>query len=255
MNRIQKLFSEKTEKVIPFIPAGFPNLDSTQELVLAAVDTGADMVEIGMPFSDPLADGPVIQEANQVALKNGINLNLILKQVKEIRKKTQIPLVLMGYINPILKYGQNQFIEDCKSSGVDGLIIPDLPPEEADELISICRKSGISLILLVAPNTSDKRIEYISKLAGDLIYCVSIMGITGSGLSGQSALSEYLKRVKKYSKTPFIVGFGIKTRKDVQFINTLADGAVVGSSFIRKIQKTEKTLETVKNYIIELKGT
>ena len=254
MNRIQKLFSDKTEKVIPYIPAGYPNINSTVELVLTAVDAGADMVEIGIPFSDPLADGPIIQEASQVALKNGINLNLILKQVREIRKSSQVPLVLMGYINPILNYGQTRFIDDCKNSGVDGLIIPDLPPNEENEFITGCKSNGISLILLVAPNTPDDRITQISRISPDLIYCVSILGVTGSGLSKKSALSDYLQRVKKHSDSGMIVGFGITSREDIQFINSLADGAVVGSSLIRKIQHSENSVQTVSNYISELKG-
>ena len=255
MNRLKQLFSNNSEKVIPFITAGYPKKDLTVDLVIAAERGGADMIEIGMPFSDPLADGPIIQEASQTALENGVDHAWILSQVESIRKSSDIPLVLMGYYNPILQFDITKFLARSSDVGIDGIIVPDLPLEESNSFVEKCKQFQISPIMLVAPNTPNLRITQISELAGDLIYCVSILGITGSGLSDQSTLSDYLKRVKKHSKTPFIVGFGITTRKDVRFINSLADGAVVGSSLIRKIQSAEKTSETVKNYIIELKGT
>ena len=252
MNRVQKIFKQKDEKIIPFITAGYPSKEHTIEMVFAAEIAGASMVEIGMPFSDPLADGPIIQNCSQLALKNGVTTSWILKIVSEIRKKSEIPIALMGYINPILKYGVDKFLIDCKSSGVDALIIPDLPIEEDHGLISKAKDLEISPILLVAPNTSNKRIEKISNLAGDLIYCVAILGITGSASSSKKELMEYLDRVKNHSSCPFIVGFGVKSRRDVLDINSIADGAVVGSAIMKLVDDSSNPSDVVKNYIKSL---
>ena len=223
-------------------------------MVLAAEKSGAAMVELGMPFSDPLADGPVIQESSQKAIENGVTLDWILESVLEIRNQSDIPIALMGYINPILKFGLSEFIESCSKVGVDGLIIPDLPPEEADDFIKRSKENGVSPILLVAPNTSEKRIQYISKLAGDLIYCVAILGITGSMSTVKADLQSYLKHVEKNSVCPFIVGFGIKDRKDVLRINKMAHGAVIGSAIIRQLATSENPIITIQEYIIPTRG-
>ena len=252
MNRIRKIFQTRSEKVIPYITAGYPRKEDTVSMILTAESAGAAMVELGIPFSDPLADGPVIQTSNQVAIENGVNVPWILELVTKIRKQSDIPIVLMGYINPIIKYGLDSFILDCKNSGVDGLIIPDLPSNEADDFIVKSKKNGISPILLVAPNTSDSRIREISKLAGELIYCVSILGITGSKIADNNLLEAYLSRVNKYSSCPFIVGFGINDRSDVININKMAHGAVVGSAIINKLKKSDNPVEIVKNYIDKL---
>lgn len=255
MNQIQKLFSEPKEKLIPFLTAGYPELESTVDLVCAAADAGADMIEIGIPFSDPQADGPVIQASSQQALDNGMNLNKIFEQVTEIRKRTDVPLALMGYYNPILKMGHETFLDHCVSSGVDGLILPDLPLEEAEPFCELAKANCVSPILLVAPNTPNERIRKISDLAGDLIYAVSILGITGNDLASKDVLAEYLNRVRKNSVTPFVVGFGISTREDVVWFNKYSDGAVVGSAIIKKINGSINSMEITKELILELKGT
>jgi len=252
LNRVKHIFNTRSEKVIPFLTAGYPDLEDTVEMVLSAEFAGADMVELGIPFSDPLADGPIIQEASRVAIENGATIRWILKTVKEIRSKSSIPLVLMGYINPIIKYGINKFLTECKNVGVDGLIVPDLPPEEADEFLKLSKENEISLILLVAPNTSNERIKFISTLAGDLIYCVSILGITGSDSSNNN-LEKYLKRVEENSICPFVVGFGISTREDVKKINQYSHGAVIGSAIIKQFNENELPRQTVYDYILELK--
>lgn len=251
MSRIPQLFSKRSEKVIPFLTAGYPNKLDTVNMVLSAEKSGAAMVELGMPFSDPLADGPIIQRASQVAIENGVNIKWILEIVIDIRMSSEIPLVLMGYINPIIKYGLEKFLQDCKKVGIDGLIIPDLPPEEAEKFVKLARTNHISPILLVAPNTSSERINLISKLAVDLIYCVAILGITGSE-NNMGNLKEYLARVEENSICPFIVGFGIKNREDVVKINKLAHGAVVGSAIINAIKGSGSSVDTVKNYIERL---
>ena len=252
MNRIQKIFQNRTEKVIPFLTAGYPAKKDAINMVLAAEKAGAAMVELGMPFSDPLADGPLIQESSQKAIKNGVTINWILETVSNIRRQSDIPIALMGYINPILKFGLTHFMESCSQAGVDGLIIPDLPPDEADDYVKSSKTNGISPILLVAPNTSEKRIQDISKLAGDLIYCVAILGITGSRGSFGDKLKTYLNRVEKNSDCPFVVGFGIKEREDVVGINKIAHGAVVGSAIIQAIANSDNPITAVEKYIEKL---
>ena len=254
MNRIKKLFQKNSEKLMPFITAGYPKLDSTVELVLCAEECGADMVEIGIPFSDPQADGPIIQKASQIALNNGITLEIIFNQVRQIREKSDIPIALMGYYNPILKMGQESFIKECTLSDVDGIILPDLPLEEAKEFCDMSKASKISPILLVAPNSSKERIKKISELAGDLIYAVSILGITGNELSSKTKLEKYLNRVRESSHTPFVVGFGISTREDVKWFNKHSDGAVVGSAIIEKLTTSREIKLSIKNYLRSLKG-
>ncbi len=254
MNRILQLFSEPKEKLIPFLTAGYPELNSTVELVCAAAIAGADMVEIGIPFSDPQADGPVIQVASQQALDNGITLKTIFQQVWDIRTQTDIPIALMGYYNPILKMGHELFLDHCVTSGVDGFIIPDLPFDEAQSFCELAKLKGVLPILLIAPNTSKDRIREISELAGGLIYAVSILGITGNTLSSRAALDTYLKRVRHNSITPFVVGFGISTHDDVVWFNQYSDGAVVGSAIIEKIIANEDPVKATENFIRELKG-
>jgi tryptophan synthase alpha chain len=221
-------------------------------MVLAAESSGAAMVELGIPFSDPLADGPVIQASSQVSIENGVTISWILDTVFEIRKQSEIPIALMGYINPFIKYGLSQFLSDSKYAGIDGIIIPDLPLEEADDFVKMSKENDISPILLVAPNTPDIRIRKISVLSGDLIYCVAILGITGNQGKIDDELKYYLSRVDKNSVCPYIVGFGISERSDVINVNKMAHGAVVGSAIIREIGKSRDPVECVNNYIERL---
>ena len=239
MNRIKKLFKKDKDKLIVFLTAGYPEINSTEKLVLTAVESGADMIEIGIPFSDPQADGPVIQKASEKALSNGITLDIIFQQVKSIRKKTNIPISLMGYYNPIIKRGIDRFLADCVLNEIDGIILPDLPYDEGKEFCSKAKQLGISPILLVAPNTPNKRIEEISNLSNDLIYAVSILGITGNDLGSKNELIKYLDRVKANSSCPFIVGFGIKSNDDVKWFNKYSNGAVVGSHILDHISVDE----------------
>ena len=239
MNRIRNLFKKDKDKLIVFLTAGYPEINSTEKLVLTAVESGADMIEIGIPFSDPQADGPIIPKASEQALNNCITLDIIFQQVKSIRKKTNIPISLMGYYNPILKRGIDRFLADCVVNEIDGIILPDLPYDEGKEFCNKAKQLGISPILLVAPNTSNKRIEEISNLSNDLIYAVSILGITGNNLGSRKELIKYLDRVKANSSCPFIVGFGIKTNDDVKWFNKYSNGAVVGSHILNHINADE----------------
>ena len=252
MNRIQHIFKERSKKVIPFITAGYPNKDDSLGMVLAAESAGASMIEIGMPFSDPLADGPIIQESSQIALNNGVTLSWIINLVSEIRKESDIPLALMGYVNPLINFGFEDFINEVSAVGVDGLIVPDLPPEEGSDYVFMAKEKNISPILLVAPNTPSDRINKISALARDLLYCVSILGITGGSCSNNEKINEYMMRVKENSVCPYVVGFGIKNNKDVIDINRHAHGAVVGSAIMKKIKNSTNPMRIVEEYVRSL---
>ena len=252
MSRLKNLFKKDENKLIVFITAGFPKKESTEDLVLQAIEGGADMIEIGIPFSDPQADGPIIQRASEIALSNGISLSIIFDQVRSIRRKTDIPIALMGYYNPIA-YGIDKFLIDCKTSQVDGIILPDLPLDEGTFFCEKAKSVNISPILLVAPNTSNERIKLISKLSQDLIYAVSILGITGGDMSSKENLKKYLLRVKDNSECPFIVGFGINSSDDVKWFNSYSNGAVVGSAILKVLD--DPTNKPVYNFVKNLKGT
>jgi len=252
MRPIAKLFSQSGKKFVPFITAGYPSLESTVDLVLAAEKAGVHMVELGMPFSDPLADGPVIQEASQVAIKNGVNLRVILDMVREIRTKSSIPLVLMGYMNPIHRYGIDEFLQDAADAGVNGLILPDLPPEEGREIFDSIKSLGMSPILLVAPNTKPDRITVLGDIAEDLLYAVSILGVTGSAIDTSSRLESYFRTLKGQTKTPYVVGFGISTPDDVREIAPMAHGVVVGSALLKQIEQSKKPAEAARKFLDEL---
>lgn len=249
MRRIARLFREPGKKLVPFITAGFPRLEDTVPLVLAAERAGAHMVEIGMPFSDPLADGPVIQQASQAALANGVTVAWILDAAAQIRERSQVPIVLMGYINPLLNMGLETFLIKAREAGVDGLIIPDLPPEEGASFFKQARSMGLSTIYLVAPNTCDDRIGQLGREAEDLLYAVSILGVTGSTLAGREQLDQYLDRVRAVSEVPFVVGFGISTPEDVRRAAAKADGVVVGSALLTRLQEAADPVKEAAEYL------
>ncbi len=253
MRPIAQLFSEPGKKLVPFITAGFPSLESTRDLVLAAVEAGADLVEIGMPFSDPLADGPVIQHTSEIAIQNGITIGKILQTVRNIRKETDTPVALMGYCNPMMRYGFDRFLSDAGESGVNGLILPDLPPEEGEDSYTAIKDAGMSPILLVAPNTTDVRMERLGELAEDLLYAVSILGVTGSSVKGNRKLSDYLSRLRHHTGTPFMVGFGISSPEDVREIAPMADGVVVGSALLRTIEESGEPEAAVREFLGNLR--
>ncbi len=248
-----KQLRERNEKaLVLFLTAGYPKLDSTVPLVLELSQAGADIIELGMPFSDPLADGPIIQASSQQAIKNGITLNLILDHVKEIRKQTDIPLVLMGYLNPILHYGKEKFFADARKAGVDGIILPEVPLEESNHFLMLTRKHHLADILLVSPATPDKRIREIDKISSGFLYCVSTTGVTGRTDIGN--IESYIKRVKRNAKNnPVLVGFGIKTPADAQRIAQHADGVIVGSALIQKIAH-KITATEIDDWVRQLKN-
>lgn len=242
MNRITKKFQEKgvDEKLMSlFITAGYPDLESTVDLVLGFEKNGADLIELGMPFSDPLADGPTIQYSSDVSIEKGISIDKIMDMVVEIRKKSEIPIILMGYMNPVLRYGVAKFCERAKAVGVDGFILPDIPVEESGLIEKEAAKVDIPIIYLVAPNTSDDRMQLADQKSDGFVYCVSVTGVTGArnGEEVSKSVNTFIERVgQQVTKNPKMVGFGIKSYEDAQQIAEKADGFIVGSALINTIK-------------------
>ncbi|MEX2639469.1 MAG: tryptophan synthase subunit alpha [Balneolales bacterium] len=242
-SRIAELFENKPagEKIMSlFVTAGYPDRDSTADMILGLERAGADLVELGMPFSDPLADGPTIQYSSNIAIENGTNLGTVLDTVRTVRKKSEIPMVLMGYLNPVLHYGLEKFFAEAEAAGVDGLILPDVPVEESGLVVDLSRNHHIDLIYLVAPNTSDERMQRIDDLATGFVYCVSVTGVTGarSGEEVSRSVERFMDRVNKnITKNPVLVGFGIKTHEDAMLISRNCKGFIVGSALIDNIRE------------------
>jgi tryptophan synthase alpha chain len=232
--QLSSLKSEEKKALVFFLTAGYPKIDSTEKIALALERGGADIIEIGMPFSDPLADGPAIQASSNIAIKNGVTLQSVLDTVRAIRRKSNIPLVLMGYLNPILRFGEKDFFPMAAQAGVDGIILPELPFEETSRFKTLIDGSGLSQILLVTPTTSPARIQKIDAASGGFLYCVSTTGVTGS--DHRANIGEYLAVVRKNaSKNPLLVGFGISTPSDAASIAKSADGVIIGSALIKHL--------------------
>ncbi|MBQ6129404.1 MAG: tryptophan synthase subunit alpha [Lachnospiraceae bacterium] len=238
MSKIGKAF-EKGKAFIPFITCGYPDLETTAAIILSMAANGADIIELGIPFSDPTAEGPIIQGANEKALKNGVTTDAIFDMVRSIRGKTDIPFVFMTYANVVYSYGAEKFISTCSDIGVDGLILPDLPFEEKDEFAPICRKYGVDLISLIAP-TSSNRVAMIAKEAEGFIYIVSSLGVTGTRSVIDSDLKPIIRTVRENSQIPCAVGFGISTPAQAAEMASISDGAIVGSAIIKLIEKYGK---------------
>lgn len=253
MSRIEKAF-EKKKAFIGFVTAGDPTLDKTEEFVLQMEKAGADLIEIGIPFSDPIAEGTVIQEANVRALKHGCTTDQVFEMVDNLRKKTSIPLVFLTYLNPVFKYGYEKFCKRCQQVGIDGLIIPDLPYEEKGELTPSADEHGICLISMIAP-TSKERIQKIAKEAKGFIYIVSSMGVTGVRNNIKTDISSIVKTIRQVTDTPLAVGFGIHTRAQVEEYEKIADGAIVGSAIVKIVgQYGENAGEPIYQFVKELIG-
>jgi tryptophan synthase alpha chain len=257
INRIDQLFNEKDGEILSiYITAGYPGIDDTPRLLKALQKYGADMVEIGIPFSDPLADGPVIQQSSQLAIQNGMTLNLLFDQLKEIRNSVNIPLVLMGYLNPILQMGMERFLSRCKDTGIDGVIIPDLPPAEYEtHYKEKFRRYGIYHSLLVTPHTNHKRIEQIASLSDGFLYLVAAASTTGARTSVGEHQREYFQRLKEMKlKVPGLIGFGISNRPTFLTACKYARGAIIGSAFIKALgaQDSLSLEERVERFIREI---
>ncbi len=251
MSRIKEAFNNK-KAFIGFITAGDPTLEKTEEFVLEMEKAGASLVEIGIPFSDPIAEGPVIQEANIRALSGGCTTDKIFEMVKSLRTKTQMPLVFMGYVNTLYRYGYEKFFERCKETGIDGVILPDVPYEEKGEVTDVASKYGIEIVSLIAP-TSEKRIKMIAKDAEGFIYVVSSMGVTGVRSEIKTDISSIVDSIKEVTDVPVAVGFGINTKEQVNQYTTIADGAIVGSAIVKIVAKYGKDAGShIYDYVSEL---
>jgi tryptophan synthase alpha chain len=240
----QMLRKENRKAFIAYIMAGDPNIQRTKEMVRILEDCGVDIIELGVPFSDPLADGPVIQAAAQRALEDGTTLHTVLDLAADLRKTTQIPIILMTYFNPIFKYGEAAFVDAACSAGIDGIIVPDLPPDEAEGMIKLTKQKPFDLIFLLAPTSTDERIKKIGQASRGFIYYVSITGITGSKLTLDPAIESHMNRIRSVSNTPIAVGFGISMPDEASLVARFADGVIIGSAIVRKVNEPDEDIRT-----------
>lgn len=265
MNRIEAAFKNKPI-FMPYFPLGYPNLDTSIDVIEVLAKNGADLIEVGLSFSDPLADGPVIQKATQVALEKGITVKKSLEAVKELRERgVDIPLVLMGYYNPMLAYGLERFVCDAVEAGVDGFIVPDLPMEESGEFISALEKFGgrvdggdflpsyrdYPLIRMLAPTSPPERMEMIARNAKGFIYLVSVTGVTGERKSISEGLGELIARVREHTNAPVCVGFGISTPEQARSVGRMADGVIVGTACVKTIGESGNPVEAAREFARE----
>jgi tryptophan synthase alpha chain len=256
MSRLQHTFQEKNIKILNvYCTAGYPQLNSTLEIMKSLQDNGANIIELGMPYSDPLADGPVIQHSGSVALANGMTIATLFEQLKDFRKDISIPVILMGYMNPVLQYGFEKFCADAATVGIDGLILPDLPEYEFEtEYGSIIKKYNLDFIFLVTPETSDERIKKLDSLSSGFLYAVSSSSTTG-GEKSNAASTEYLQKLKSLNlKNPVLVGFGIKDKRSFEAVCQLADGGIIGSAYIKALENNEDVNVATKNFLSSILG-
>ncbi len=260
-SRIETMFQrardESRPAVLLFTPCGFPERDAAFEVIMAAVEGGADGIEIGVPFSDPLGDGPVVQRANDVARAAGFVPPDLWPLITRLRDTgVTVPLILMGYCNPLFAYGVQAFVRDAAAAGADGLIVVDLPPEEAGELESAARQAGLQLVYLLAPTSTDERIDLVAGHGSGFIYCVSVTGVTGARASMSELLPEFISRVRARTKLPLAIGFGISTHEHVVEVGRLADAAVIGSALVTTIASAprEERSARVRAFVEEITG-
>ena len=257
MDRIQTAFHHRPI-FMPYFPLGYPDLETSIGVIEALAQNGADLIEVGLSFSDPLADGPVIQHATQIALENGITIKKSLEAVKELRSRgVEIPLVLMGYYNPMLAYGLERFVCDAADAGVDGFIIPDLPVEESEEFVSVAaadRERSLPLIPMLAPTSSAARMERIARNATGFIYLVSVTGVTGERKSISDGLGDLISRVREHTSAPVCVGFGIGTPEQAKEVGKMADGVIVGTACVRTIGRSDTPVETAKQFAADFRN-
>lgn len=252
MNKIAEAFEGK-KAFIPFVTAGDPDLDTTKELILAMQEAGADLIEIGIAFSDPVAEGPVIQEADDRALASGTTTDKIFDMVESIQNQIHIPMVFMTYINPIYVYGTEKFARRTKECGVAGVIVPDVPYEEKQEIQEIFQAEGLTVISMIAP-TSSERVQMIAKEAEGFVYCVSSLGVTGVRTDFSSGIEELIQQVKQVKDIPCAIGFGISTPEQAKTMAKISDGAIVGSAIVRIVAEHGKNcVPFVKEYVASMK--
>ena len=249
MNRIDKKLKEEGKLLSIYFTAGFPNLNDTADIIIKLQESGVDMIEIGLPFSDPLADGPTIQDSSMSAINNGMNTDILFNQLKDIRDRVSIPLIIMGYFNPILQYGVEKFCKKCNEIGIDGLIIPDLPIDYyIENYKSIFEQNKLYNMFLIAPQTSDERIRKIDSTSKGFIYMVSSSSITGSKNSFSSEQINYFERIEKMNlNTPRIIGFGVGNKETFNATVNYSKGAIIGSAFIKNLH--ENGIDSIDSFI------
>lgn len=255
MSRLQELFATKNKNVLNvYCTAGYPELNSTLKLMRALQQNGVDIIELGMPYSDPLADGPVIQASGSKALENGMTITVLFDQLKDLRKEITVPVVLMGYMNPVLQYGFEKFCKDAAALGVDGLILPDLPEFEFEnEYGAIIKQYGLDFIFLVTPETSEQRVRKLDQLSSGFLYAVSSSATTGQD-KDFNAVEKYLQRLQSMQlKNPVLVGFGIKDKETFDSACKYASGAIIGTAFIKELEKGIDIDSTIQSFIGQLR--
>ncbi len=259
MNRIDRKFEELRSQhraaLMPYLPLGYPTLDVSRQLIRAVADAGADLIELGVPFSDPLADGPVIQRATHAALKNGITLAKCLEITAAARADgVTVPLILMGYYNPILRFGIEAFGQGVSNAGADGLIVPDLPLEESAELNATCRANDLDLIFLAAPTSPPDRLQKIAEATRGFVYLVSVVGVTGAREQIAGDLPDFVARVRQFADRPVCVGFGIANADSARRVARIADGVIVGSALVSKIDDATHAVDAAREFVGELRA-
>ncbi|HKY70623.1 MAG TPA: tryptophan synthase subunit alpha [Nitrospira sp.] len=252
-----RLKARRQKALITYLMAGDPSLAETEQLVLELEKAGADIIELGVPFSDPIADGPVIQQAAERALRSGTTLRTILAMVRRVRVQSQIPLVLMAYYNSIHAFGPEAFCREAAEAGVDGLIIPDMPPDEAGPLKGPAAASGLQLIFLLAPTSTAERRAFVARQSAGFVYYVSLTGITGAKLGKMSDIGHNVDQIRKIAKTPIAVGFGVTTPEDAAEVSAIADGVIVGSAIVKQIaagHQQQGMVARVADFVHQLKN-
>ena len=241
MSRIGKKFAELKDRggkaLIAYIMAGDPSLEDTERLIIELEGAGADLIELGIPFSDPLADGPTIQKAAARALEQDVSLRVVIDLVRRIRKVSQVPIIFMSYYNPVFKYGEEKFVTDAVKAGVDGIIVPDLPPEEAGSLTVFAKRKGLDTIFLLAPTSDEDRIKTVCSSSTGFVYYVSLTGVTGTREGLSKDIKGMVRRIKIHTKNPVAVGFGISRPEQTREISSWADGVIVGSAIVKVIEE------------------
>jgi tryptophan synthase alpha chain len=254
LSRIVSVFvGAKHTALIPYITVGYPTVETTLKVVPLFASSGCEIIELGIPFSDPLADGATIQRASYEALRQGVTSEVCFEVTQELRRQVEIPLVFMTYYNPVLKFGLEQFCSKCAGVGVDGLIIPDLPPEEGEELEQSTKRHGIDLIYLLSPASTEERIQLVASRSSGFIYLVSLTGVTGARDNLPEELESFVARVRERTEKPLCIGFGVSTPEQARRIAKIADGVIVGSRIIQLLDE-DKSLKNVCSFIKSLRG-
>jgi tryptophan synthase alpha chain len=258
IERIENIFAETKRQrraaLMPYFSLGFPTKELSQEITSGICRSGADLVELGIPFSDPLADGPTIQHSTQIAIQQGMHASDCLEQASNLRKQgVEVGILMMGYYNPMLAYGLKSFVEDSARAGVDGFIVPDLPVEEAGELAALCHNQGLALVPFIAPTTPDRRMVEIVNSASGFLYLVSLAGVTGERSSLPTDLKAFIERVRSKTKLPLAVGFGISTPEQAHAVGAMADGVIVGSALIRVVGESSHPVQAAQDFVAALR--